>query len=245
MKKIIIFLIISLTTLIYSSELSDLSFSSSIGFEYNKLKILNKENNNEYDFSYSFINLGLKSDIFDFLTAKAFVGFAINTFKNKIVLQDLPISINIDNLSLNSLIMGLNLNSNPFDIGDVSVYLDANLIYLKSFNKSEEINFDIAKGNLKLSDSFLNIRGLLYFTYEGFDDFTPLLGFGIDYLNGRINSTQEIEDVKGDGELRFKNKSLFFLQAGVTYYLSESIYIDAVLKLFSRTSVLIRLNYDF
>ena len=91
----------------------------------------------------------------------------------------------------------------------------------------------------------LNIRGLLYLTYEGFDNFTPLLGFGIDYLEGKINSTEKIEEVEGEGELKFKNKSLFFLQAGITYYLSESIYIDAVLKLFSRTSVSIRLNYDF
>jgi hypothetical protein len=250
MKKIF-FLIILVFSIIqlFSAELSDLSpgvdFSGGFRAVYSDTGIIFTESDEKNSLIAMITALEVDVEISDYLIVGIIAGYNWNHFLNSLPVISLPLSLEVNGITSNSMIFGINLKSEFFSSGDFSLFAKAEFIYFKRFSQESEIPLSIVTGTSVTKNSFYQGGLDLVLKYHGFRDFDLYLGPQLNLLDGNFFVSETIEDISEEVELKYRQKNIVGALGGmaIEFGLNWEAYLE--ISFFSRFSIGAGIFYAF
>jgi len=250
MKKLFFLFLVFLVVLnLFSAEEENFSgnvdISTGLRVLYSDTKIVFKENGSEHSLITMVAAIEAKVDISTYLTVGLVAGYNWNHFKDPVTVSTLPLSLTLDKNNYNSMVFGINLQSEPFSFGDFLIGGKGEFLYYKLFKNEWDIGLPIASGVAEAKHSFFQGNFDLILKYDGFMVFTPYIGPQIHLLSGTLTVSESVEDIDAEVVIKHRQKSIFGMVGGLGFEFSDNWDACLEVTLFSKLSVTLSIFYLF
>ena len=220
------------------------AFYTGLRASYSDAQITFDNTDLENSIIYMIFALEVRVDVFDYLSLGLIAGYNVNHFQNSLQITSLPLSLEINKQSSNSMVFGLHLMSEFFSSGDFSVTADGEFLYFKQFEQEVEINLDIASAYSTLKHRFFQGTLNLLLKYHGLDVIVLYAGPQLNLINGTFSVAETIEDIESEAVLNHQQRHLFGLVGGLTFEFARDWEIGLEINCFSKLSFAASIFYS-
>ncbi|MEW6457306.1 MAG: hypothetical protein AB1410_11410 [Acidobacteriota bacterium] len=226
-------------------------FEFTIGttFEYFIQKIKFKENEFETTVSSPLIYLSAGIAPFENFYIHITGGYTPPTFKESPEFMELPFSLQFEKnkLSFSGMSYGTKLEyKNFFETQDFGISAFLSYLYHSSSRKDWEItSLPIVTGKATGKNNWNKFQGGVIIDYFYTDNVTPYFGLYANYLSGKIDMEEKIEELSGIQTLNYKGKSIFGVLIGSDFAVNENFIIKGEVRFLSEMTIYLSLNYYF
>ncbi len=243
---IIIFFVLT-NTLISKDTDKDNSLDFDIGlvFKAGSAEIVFNNSELKNDLAFIITALRVDFDISNYIKLGIIAGYQQNHFNDSINAVNLPLSLGFSEDNSNSMLFGFIIESEPFSIDDFVLDINFEFNYYKSFLKSWKIELPIAIGTAESNNSFYKATLSFLFKYEGFANFTPYIGPNLSLISGKLSLSENIMEIEAEEIMKYSQKNLIGLSAGVKFEVGDNWDIGLKLNLFSEKSIYLSAFYIF
>lgn len=223
----------------------EIDFTAGLKFSYNAAKIELGQEGIENSLFYPYLVLEVDVDIFSYLTLGVIAGYNQNNFKDPIDFTELPLSLRLNDERRNSMVFGLNLESEFVSFGYFSLLARGEFLYFKLFKTEKAIELPIVTGNAAIENSFYQLTVDLFLQYDGLTGVTLFLGPQLNLLDGKVSISEKIEDIEADQITDYRQKNFIGLASGINIEMGSSLELILIAELFSKTAFSAGLFYVF
>jgi len=165
----------------------------------------------------------------------AHVGYSSSTFDG-LAFRRLPYSIDIGSEagSINGILVGAEVEKSVLGGGTFGVEILGQFFASLGLNKEWNLPGLAVEGSVKGKPIWMKASLGPVLTYQGWKGVTPFLYPRFDYLWGRFELGQTVQDLKGSEKKDIKGKSLFGLGLGADFELSASLRFRGEAALYPR-----------
>jgi len=227
------------------SKALQIDYTVGLNFSFNKVAVLVGNNNLSNSLNFSYLALELDVGISDYLTLGAVAGYNSNYMKDPVDFNNLPLSLQLQDETFNSMVLGVRAKSEFLSWKDFSFAANAEYLYFKRLKKEFPIELPIVTGEAIVKNSFTQLSVELWAQYEGFSNFTLFAGPQLNLLKGKFNVSEEISDLNAEEELSYKQENKLGVAAGVLLEVSSHIDVNLKINLISKNSFSIGAIYVF
>lgn len=221
------------------------NFSAGIRTSYASTAIVFSESEIESRLNTLTLSLEVDFDITHFLTVGVIAGYNWSRFSDALNIFELPLSLQIDQNANQSMIFGINLKSEFFSSGDISLSARGEFVYHKLFKQELDIILPVITGLATVKHWFIKANVDLLVKYHGFEAFVLFLGPQANIVGGTLTVSESIADISGEKELTHHQKGFLGLVGGVTYEFGLNWRAGLEVNLFSQTAIKAGIFYSF
>ncbi len=245
MKKTVVISVLLMMFISFSYS-SDINFYGGLKGFFNSVNIKYKDTSIENNLKFSSLSFGGMAEIDETYYFSLYIGLTSTKFGDPIVFNKLPFSIKMPADSKSGMFVNLGFQIFPFEIKGVEFGggLNINAFFLK---KTEwDINLPIVSGTFDSTINSYNFDFNLLARGEILNGIQLFGGPSFLKILGNINGNEIInEDLKGEQNINFSNKTLIGIIAGVNYNVEDYIMISAKVRLINSYDIMISFNYIF
>jgi len=222
-----------------------IEYNPGLVFYYNRVPIQMGENKIQNNLEYYMAALEIDVDIMDYLTVGAIAGYNQNRTSSAVNFTQLPLSLRLNDESFNSIVLGLKAKSEFFSWEDFTFTAQGNFNYFKLFKKEFPIELPIETGSAVFKNSFHTFNIELLIQYDGLNNFTLYAGPQINVLKGKFHVLEEIDTLKGEETLSYKQRHTFGALGGARFELGSHFDVNVMVNLISKSSLGVEIFYVF
>ncbi len=242
---IILFFHITLFSLEENSTQNDLAYFTGLRTAYSDAKVVFSDTDMENSLISMVLALEVRVDIFDYLSLGLIAGYNWNHFKDSLQVTSLPLSLEIDTQSNNSMVFGLSLMSEFFSSGDFSISARGEFLYFKRFEQETEINLDIVTGSSLTKHWFYQGTLDLVLKYHGLDAIILYAGPQLNIIKGTLTISETIAEIEAETELKHRQKNLLGIVGGVVFEFTRNWEAGLEINYFSKLTISASIFYSF
>ena len=242
---IILFFHITLFSLEENNTQNDLAYFTGLRAAYSDAKVVFSDTDMENSLISMVLALEVRIDIFDYLSLGLIAGYNWNHFKDPLQVTSLPLSLEIDNQSNNSMVFGLNLMSEFFSSGDFSISARGEFLYFKQFERETEINLDIVTGSSLTKHWFYQGTLDMVLKYHGLNAIILYAGPQLNIIKGTLTISETIEEIEAEIELKHRQKNLLGIVGGLVSEFARNWEAGLEINYFSKLTISASIFYSF
>jgi hypothetical protein len=222
-----------------------IDYSVGLNFNHSRVSVLVGDNNLVNTLNYSYLALELDVGISDYLILGVVAGFNSNHLKDPVDFYNLPLSLRVNEEKFNSMVLGLRAKSEFLSWKDFSFAAGGEFLYFKKYEKNLPIQLPVVSGEAIIKNSFTQIGIELWAQYDGFSYFTIFAGPQLNFLDGKLEATETIEELEGEEELSYKQENDIGIVAGARFEVGSHFDVNLKVNLISKTSLSVEVFYIF
>lgn len=222
-----------------------IDYSVGLNFNHSRVSVLVGDNNLVNTLNYSYLALELDVGISDYLILGVVAGLNSNHLKDPVDFSNLPLSLRVNEEKFNSMVLGLRAKSEFLSWKDFSFAASGEYLYFKKYEKNLPIQLPVVSGEAIIKNSFNQISIELWAQYDGFSYFTIFAGPQLNFLDGKLEAFETIEELEGQEELSYKQENDIGIVAGARFELGSHFDVNLKVNLISKTSLSIEVFYIF
>lgn len=222
-----------------------IDYSVGLNFNHSRVSVLVGDNNLVNTLNYSYLALELDVGISDYLILGVVAGFNSNHLKDPVDFYNLPLSLRVNEEKFNSMVLGLRAKSEFLSWKDFSFAASGEFLYFKKYEKNLPIQLPVVSGEAIIKNSFNQISIELWAQYDGFSYFTIFAGPQLNFLDGKLEATETIEELEGQEELSYKQENDIGIVAGARFEVGSHFDVNLKVNLISKTSLSVEVFYIF
>lgn len=233
------------------AEKAALGFKFTFGstFEYftQKIKFKEQELNTTISSPLIFFSAGIAP--FENFYIHVTGGYTFPTFKESPEFMELPFSLQFEKnkLSFSGMSYGAKLEyKNFFETEDFGISAFFSYLYHSSSKNEWEItSLPIVTGKATGKNTWNRFQGGIILNYFYRDNVIPYLGLYANYLSGKSDMEEKIEELEGSQTLTYKGKNIFGVLMGNDFAINDNFTIKGEIRFLSEMTICLSLNYYF
>jgi hypothetical protein len=227
----------------------DIRIKASAGFEYFNRTIAWDDTDETTNLKASLFTFRPALEFNQRISLAGIVGYTLSD-QGSVIFREIPLSLEIVEGNTGGWLFGGELAAMLFETGDFEIGVRGEFVSYSGKETASEIPGLAVEGEMTSKPKWQRAHAGLQFTYVRYAYVYPYLRFAYDDLWGSLSVEEQIQDLTGSQERKFKSRGKFNAVLGLDYEPIDRLFITGELSILPNTSsvdwgVMARLSYVF